>query len=104
MLVNFEVGDEPPSVAAYRADGTKPPAADPTGIYTRLPTGPSFRRARRRDYRLAQGQQARGLGSKVEKAFRERELLIVWTPLYCPKFKPIELVWGAGKERASGMW
>ena len=34
MLVNFEVGDEPPSVAAYRADGTKPPAADLTGIFT----------------------------------------------------------------------
>ena len=41
MLVNFEVGDEPPSVAAYRADGTKPPAADLTGIYARFPTGPS---------------------------------------------------------------
>ena len=40
MLVNFEVvGDEPPSVAAYRADGTKPPAADLTGIYARFPTG-----------------------------------------------------------------
>ena len=43
------------------------------------------------------------LDSKVEKAFRERGWLIVWTPPYCPKFQPIELVWGAGKERASGM-
>ena len=42
--------------------------------------------------------------AKVEKAFREREWLIVWTPPYCPKSQPIELVWGAGKERASGMW
>ena len=41
MLVNCEVGDEPPSVAAYRADGPKPPAADLAGIYVRFPTGPS---------------------------------------------------------------
>ena len=39
--MNFEVGDEPPSVAAYQADGTKPPAADLTGIYARFPAGPS---------------------------------------------------------------
>ena len=23
---------------------------------------------------------------------------------YCPKFQPIELLWGASKQRASGMW
>ena len=41
MLVNCEVGDEPPSVAAYRADGPKPPAADLTGIHARFLIGPS---------------------------------------------------------------
>ena len=25
---------------------------------------------------------------------------IIWTPPYCPKFQPIELVWGVGKQRA----
>ena len=28
----------------------------------------------------------------------------MWTPPYCPKFQPIELVSGVGKQRASGMW
>ena len=41
LLLAFGVLDEPPSVAAYRADGTKPPAADLTGIYARFPAGPS---------------------------------------------------------------
>ena len=26
---------------------------------------------------------------------------IIWTPPYCPKFQPIELVWGAGKQRVA---
>ena len=29
---------------------------------------------------------------------------IVWTPPYSPKFQPIELVWGAAKQRAAGMY
>jgi len=40
VLVNFELEDEPPGVAAYRAGGTKPPAADLKGINARFPTGP----------------------------------------------------------------
>ena len=28
----------------------------------------------------------------------------MWAPPYCPKFQLIELVWGVGKQRASGMW
>jgi hypothetical protein len=104
VLVNFEVGDEPPSVAAYRADGTKPPAADLTGIYARFPTGPSSDELAAGTTAWLKANKPGVLDSKVEKAFREREWLIVWTPPYCPKFQPIELVWGAGKERASGMW
>ena len=33
VLMDFEVGGEPASVAAYRAAGPTPPAADLTGIY-----------------------------------------------------------------------
>ena len=104
MLVNCEVGDEPPSVAAYRADGTKPLAADLTGIYARFPTGPSSDELAAGTTAWLKANKPGVLDSKVEKAFREREWLIVWTPPYCPKSQPIELVWGAGKERASGMW
>ena len=28
----------------------------------------------------------------------------MWTPPYCPKSQPIKLVWGAGKQRPSGMY
>ena len=102
--MNFEVGDEPPSVAAYRADGTKPPAADLTGIYARFPIAPSSDELAAGTTAWLNANKPGVLDSKVEKAFREREWLIVWTPPYCPKFQPIELVWGAGKERASGLW
>ena len=102
MLVIFEVGDEPPSVAAYRADGTKPPAADLTGIYVRFPTGPSFDELAASTAVWLKANKPEVLDSKVEKAFREREWLIVRTPPYCPKFQPIKLVWSAGKESASG--
>ena len=27
--------------------------------------------------------------------------LTTWTPPYCPKFQPIELVWGVAKQRAA---
>ena len=40
LFLAFEVADEPSSVAAYRADGPKPPAADLMGIYARFQTGP----------------------------------------------------------------
>ena len=29
---------------------------------------------------------------------------IIWTPPYCPKFQPIELVWGLAKQRAARLW
>ena len=84
MLVNFEVGDEPPSVAAYRADGPKPPAADLTGIYARFPTGPSFDELAASTTAWLKANKPEVLDSKVEKAFRERGWLTVWTPPYCP--------------------
>jgi len=44
------------------------------------------------------------LDSKVEALFREKGWEIVWTPPYCPKFQPIELVWGVGKQRAGTLY
>ena len=40
------------------------------------------------------------LNSKVERVFREHGWRIVWTPPYCPKSQPIELVWGVREQRA----
>ena len=59
-IQNFEVGDEPASVAAYRTGGPKAPVADLKSIL--LPCRPVLGRARGCDDRLAQGQQARGPG------------------------------------------
>ena len=44
------------------------------------------------------------LDSRVEKYFREKEWEIIWTPPYCPKLQPIELVWGVGKQRAAALY
>ena len=44
------------------------------------------------------------LDSKVERVFREKGWKIIWTPPYCPKFQPIELVWGVGKQRAGTLY
>ena len=44
------------------------------------------------------------LDSKVERIFREKGWEIIWTPPYCPKFQPIELVWGVGKQRAGTLY
>ena len=104
VLMNFEVGGEPASVTAYRAAGPTPPAADLAGIYARFLSGPSSDELAAATTGWLKANKPEVLDSKVEKAFREKEWLIVWTPPYCPKFQPIELVWGAGKQRASGMY
>ena len=44
------------------------------------------------------------LDSRVEGVFREKQWEIIWTPPYCPKFQPIELVWGVGKQRAATLY
>ena len=36
--------------------------------------------------------------------FCEKGWKIIWTPPYCPKFQPIELVWGVGKQRAGTLY
>ena len=98
------MGDEPPSVAAYRANGTKPPAADLTGIYARFPTSPSSDELAAATTGWLKANKPEVHDPKVAKAFRERAWRIARTRPYCPKFQPIELVWGASKERAAGMW
>jgi hypothetical protein len=104
VLVNFEVRGGPPSVAAYRADGRKPPATDLEGTYARFPTGLSSGELAAATATWFKANKPEVIDSEVEMAFRERGCLIVWTPPYCPKFQPIELVWGAGKQRASGIY
>ena len=44
------------------------------------------------------------LDSKVEFIFRSKGWKIIWTPPYCPKFQPIELVWGVGKQRVGTLY
>ena len=40
----------------------------------------------------------------MEKQFRAGGREVIWTPPYCPKFQPIELVWGVGKQRAGTLY
>ena len=40
----------------------------------------------------------------VEKMFKEKDWKIIWTPPYCPKLQPIELLWGVGKQRAATLY
>ena len=42
--------------------------------------------------------------SRVEALFRKRGWAIIWTPPYCPKFQPIELGWGVGKQWAGNLY
>ena len=48
-----------------------------------------------------QEHKPEALQSPVELLFEAKGWKIVWTPPYCPKFQPIELVWGAAKQRVS---
>ena len=68
MLVNCEVGDEPPSVAAYRAGGPKLPAASLAGTYARFLTGPSFDELAASTTAWLKANKPEVLDSKVEKA------------------------------------
>ena len=38
------------------------------------------------------------------KCLRDKKWEIIWTLPYFPKFQPIELVWGVGKQRAAGLY
>jgi hypothetical protein len=72
-----------------KKDGTGGPSGDELAIATRL---------------WLKANKPEALDSKVEALFRQKKWEIIWTPPYCPKFQPIELVWGVGKQRAGTLY
>ena len=97
---------EPEDSRAHREDGAKAPARGEAGtVYARKgPNGPSESELTAAMVESLKANNPQALDSKVEAMFRARGYGIVWTPPYYPKFQPIELVWGAAKQRASGMY
>ena len=97
---------EPEDCRAHREEGAKAPASGEAGtVYARKgPNGPSEAELAAATVAWLKANKPEALDSKVEAMFRARGYGIVWTPPYCPKFQPIELVWGAAKQRASGMY
>jgi hypothetical protein len=66
--------------------------------------GPSAVELAKAVIRICKKDHPEVLDSKVERIFREKGWKIIWTPPYCPKFQPIELVWGVGKQRAGTLY
>jgi transposase len=97
---------EPPSFAHHRVNGGAAPSSDGLDgtVYARSPKGPSSAELAEATAQYLKAHCPQALESKVEKAFAERGWKIIWTPPYCPKFQPIELVWGAGKQRAGHLY
>ena len=79
-------------------------SGDKGAVYGRFPNGPSTEELQHATQEWLKSECPEALDSKVEALFRENNWGIVWTPPYCPKFQPIELVWGAGKQRAGQMY
>ena len=104
VFVNFEVGDEPADVRKHREEGGKAPKAPQAGIYARGPAGPSATELAAATRAWLQANCPSVLSSAVENKFRALGWKIIWTPPYCPKFQPIELVWGAGKQRTASLY
>ena len=106
---NFYVpADEPPDVFNHR---TKVPGAKvprdgaPGSVYCRSgDEGPSSSELAEAVTAICKADHPYVLDSKVEKLFREKGWKIIWTPPYCPKFQPIGLVWGVGKQRAGTLY
>ena len=74
-------------------------------VYARSgPDGPSKEDLAKAVIRICNSTFPEVLDSKVERMFREKGWKIIWTPPYCPKFQPIELVWGVGKQRAGTLY
>ena len=105
-FVDFEVPvAEPAGYKTHREEGGKAPAAVPVGtVYQRGPHGPSMDELANATTAWLKANRPDVLYSKAEAEFDRRGFLIVWTAPYCPKFQPIELLWGAAKQRASGMY
>ena len=87
---------EPAEFTAYNADSSKkrkmPKAPADYPIYNNSPKGPSTEELRHATLELVKEKQPSALASKVEAMFMALGWFIIWTPPYCPKFQPTELV------------
>ena len=108
---NYEVPDaEPPDWTAFldgrAAPGAKPPTGGADGtVYARGGSGgPAARELAIAATQWFRAHRPEVLESKVETMFRELGWKIIWTPPYAPKYQPIELVWGVGKQRAGTLY
>ena len=99
--------EEPPQWAQHRAGvaGVKAPTSgEADTVYQKGPAGPSGPELTAATFQYLTTHKPEALDSKVEKQFRAPGWEIIWTPPYCPKFQPIELVWGIGKQRAGTLY
>lgn len=98
--------EEPAAYAHHRLHGGAAPSSDGLDgtVYERAPKGPSTAELAQATATWLKTFKPDALASKVECLFAERGWLIIWTPPYCPKFQPIELVWGGGKQRAGQLY
>ena len=97
--MNYEVPEtEPPDWTVHRKEkpGAKAPTTGESGtVYARRKKdGSGLAAAELGDAtrKWLKAHRSEALDSKVERIFRERDWKIIWTPPYCPKFQPIELV------------
>jgi len=72
--------------------------------YANSPNGPSSTELAEFAETWLRKNHPEAVESRVEALFRKRGWCIIWTPPYCPKFQPIELVWGVGKQRAGNLY
>ena len=96
--------EEPPGFQEHRELKTKVPQGKFEGtVYERKSRSGGISADELKDATIGwlKENKPEALQSKVELLFREKGWKIIWTPPYCPKFQPIELVWGAGKQRVA---
>ena len=98
--------EEPAHFADHREHGGRSPSCEGLDgtVYARSPKGPSSEELALATSAYLKVNCPQALESKVERLFAEKNWKIIWTPPYCPKFQPIELVWGGGKQRAAQLY
>jgi transposase len=98
--------EEPANFAQHREHGGRSPSCDGLDgtVYARSPKGPSSEELALATSAYLKAYCPQALESRVERLFAEKDWKIIWTPPYCPKFQPIELVWGGGKQRAAQLY
>lgn len=106
QILKFKVPKvEPTPHKDHREMGFTAPATGKKGtVYGRFPHGPSTKELQHATAEWLRDKCPEALDSKVEALFRKNGWGIVWTPPYSPKFQPIELVWGVGKQRAARLY